>query len=83
MWLLVQDVKCCGSDNRKGCSRDEYPRVQMHFGERRELGREQESGFRGARRSTWVERIAVRSWFTSWLSFVISTFCCTEIKKLD
>jgi hypothetical protein len=55
----------------------------MHFQERRELGEEQESGFRGARRSTWVERIAIKSWFTSWLFFVISAFLCTRIKKLD
>ncbi len=45
--------------------------------------REQESGLRGARRSTWVERIAVRSWFPSWLSFVISAFWSTKIKKMD
>ncbi len=67
----------------KGYSRDEYPSVQMHFEEKREVGREQESGFRGARISTWVERIAVRSWFTSWLSFIISVFWCTKIKKMD
>jgi hypothetical protein len=65
MWLLVQDVKCCGSHNRKGCRRDECPRLEVHFEKRRELGREQESAFSGVRRSTWVERITVRSWFTS------------------
>jgi hypothetical protein len=30
-----------------------------------------------------VERIAVRSWFPSWLSFVISAFWSTKIKKMD